>query len=342
MAGSTYVADLAEGAVVDATFAVQRKTRRRTRNGDPFLSVELADRTGRVPGVVWNDVNLLGARFDQGDTVRVLGKVEAYGGRLQISVRDLERIEGGDPLELVPGSRRDAETLEGFLEFLAGEIHHEGLRAVVSGVIDDPRVRERLRTAPASETHHDYAGGLLEHTVAVATLCREAAQLHPRLNSDILLAAALLHDVGRTETFRPGVTIAVSDEGRMLGHVLAGVRMIDAAARDAGLADDVLLPLLNAVAGHHGPLEGRRLETPEAVALYHANSLDARRRRSARGLTARWSRDISAARAAGGAYAGGRHAQERPPFIPTSAWATCTCGSATSSGRPRSIATLSA
>jgi hypothetical protein len=74
MAGSTYVTDLSEGAVVDATFAVQRKTQRRTRNGDPFLSVELADRTGRVPGVVWNDVNLLGARFDQGDTVRVLGR----------------------------------------------------------------------------------------------------------------------------------------------------------------------------------------------------------------------------------------------------------------------------
>ena len=110
MAGSTYVADLAEGAVVDATFAVQRKTRRRTRNGDPFLSVELADRTGRVPGVVWNDVNLLGARFDQGDTVRVLGKVEAYAGRLQISVRDLERIEGR-PARTRPGlaaRRRDA------------------------------------------------------------------------------------------------------------------------------------------------------------------------------------------------------------------------------------------
>jgi len=274
MAGSTYVADLAEGAVVDATFAVQRKTRRTTRNGDPFLSVELADRTGRVAGVVWNDVNLLGGRFDQGDTVRVLGKVEAYAGRLQISVRDLERIEAGDPLELVPGSRRDADTLEGFLEFLTGEIHHDGLRSLVSRLLDDPKVRERLRNAPASETHHDYAGGLLEHTVAVATLCREAAQLHPRLNSDILLAAALLHDIGRTETFRPGVTIAVSDEGRLLGHVLAGVRMIDAAA--AGLPDDVLLPLLNAVAGHHGPLEGRRLETPEAVALYHANSLDAR------------------------------------------------------------------
>jgi 3'-5' exoribonuclease len=276
MAGDTYVADLSEGTLVDAMFAVQRKQRRHTRNGDPFLSMELADRTGRVPGVVWNDVNLLGSRFDQGDTVRVLGRVESYGGRLQIAVRDLEKIEAGDPLDLVPGARRDAETLDGFVEFLAGEVAHPGLRGLLDRFLADARFRERLRSAPAAETHHDYAGGLLEQTVAVATLCREAAQLHPRLNSDILLTAALLHDVGRTETFRPGVTIAVSEQGRLLGHVLAGVRMIDAGAREAGLADDVLLPLLNAVAGHHGPIEGRRLETPEAVALHHANTLDAR------------------------------------------------------------------
>ena len=276
MAGDTYVADLSEGTLVDATFAVQRKQRRHTRNGDAFLSLELADRTGRVPAVVWNDVNLLGGRFDEGDTVRVLGKVESYDGRLQIAVRDLEKIEAGDPLDLVPGARRDAETLEGFVEFLAGEITHPGLRALLARFLADARFRERLRSAPAAETHHAYAGGLLEHTVAVATLCREAAQLHPRLNSDLLITAALLHDVGRTETFRPGVTIAVSDQGRLLGHVLAGVRMIDAAAREVGLADDVLLPLLNAVAGHHGSLEGRRLETPEAVCLHHANQLDAR------------------------------------------------------------------
>jgi 3'-5' exoribonuclease len=276
MAGDTYVTDLSEGTLVDATFAVQRKQRRHTRNGDPFLSMELADRTGRVPGVVWNDVNLLGSRFDQGDTVRVLGRVESYGGRLQIAVRDVEKIETGDPLDLVPGARRDAETLEGFVEFLAGEITHSGLRALLDRFLSDNNFRERLRSAPAAETHHDYAGGLLEHTVAVATLCREAAQLHPRLKSDLLVTAALLHDAGRTETFRPGVTIAVSEQGRLIGHVLAGVRMIDAAARDVGLEDDVLLPLLNAVAGHHGPIEGRRLETPEAVALHHANTLDAR------------------------------------------------------------------
>jgi 3'-5' exoribonuclease len=96
MAEGTYVSELEEGALVEATFAVQRKRRRRTRNGDPFLSLELADRTGRVPAVVWNDVNVLGARFDEGDTVRVLGRVESYDGRPQIAVRDVERLEQGD------------------------------------------------------------------------------------------------------------------------------------------------------------------------------------------------------------------------------------------------------
>jgi 3'-5' exoribonuclease len=276
MAGPTYVADLKDGQVVDATFAVQRKRRRTTRNGDPFLSLELADRTGRVQGVLWTDVHVIDQRFGEGDTVRVLGRVGNYDGRLQIELKDLQRLEQGDALELVPGSRRDAETLDGMVEFLAGEIHHAGLSALVAAFLDDRRFRERLRTAPASEVHHAYAGGLLEHTVAVASLCRETAQLHPRLNGDLLLAAALLHDAGRTETFRPGVTISVSDEGRLIGHVLAGVRMIDAAARRLEIEDDELLPLLNAVAGHHGPLEGRRLETAEAVALHQANALDAR------------------------------------------------------------------
>jgi 3'-5' exoribonuclease len=278
MAGSTYVSDLSEGAVVDATFAVQRKTRRTTRNGDPFLSVELADRTGRVAGVVWNDVNLLGARFDQGDTVRVLGKVEAYGGRLQISVRDLERIDAGDPLELVPGSRRDAETLEGFLEFLAGEIHHDGLRKLVSGVLDDPRTRERLRNAPASETHHDYAGGLLEHTVAVATLALETCVLHPRLNSDLLLTAAILHDAGKTLEFQLGAEIALSEAGALVGHVALGQQLVaERARRLDGFPEAKLHAISHCILAHHGvdALPGRQFRSAEALALYRLNALDA-------------------------------------------------------------------
>ena len=101
--------------------------------------------------------------------------------------------------------RRDPDELDGFLEFLAGEISHAGLQATVDRFVGDAEIRRRLRALPAApDGHHDYAGGLLEHTVGVATICRELCQLHPRLRSDLLLAAALLHDVGRTVELEPG------------------------------------------------------------------------------------------------------------------------------------------
>jgi 3'-5' exoribonuclease len=140
----------------------------------------------------------------------------------------------------------------------------------VTRFVEDEAVRVALRGLPAAETHHAYAGGLLEHTVGVATLCREAAQLHPRLRSDLVLAAALLHDVGRTEELQRGPTFRATDEGRLLGHVHLGLRLIE--NRAAALQTDVRAELLHAVAVHH---EARGARTAEAAVLYHANQLDA-------------------------------------------------------------------
>ena len=126
-------------------------------------------------------------------------------------------------------------------------------------------------TLPAApDGHHDYAGGLLEHTVGVATICRELCQLHPRLRSDLLLAAAVLHDVGRTAELEPGPGFRQTTEGRLLGHVHLGVRLIEerADALDAGARAE----LLHAVASHH---DARAAKTAEAAVLYHANQLDA-------------------------------------------------------------------
>ena len=137
--------------------------------------------------------------------MRVLGRVERFDGRLQVQVRALEPTED-DPASLAPALRRDADELEGFLEFLAGEIAHPGLAATVGTILSTPEVRDGMRALPAAgaDGHHGYAGGLLEHTVGVATLCRETAQLHPRLRADLLLAAALLHDVGRVRELGRG------------------------------------------------------------------------------------------------------------------------------------------
>ena len=277
MAGGTLVRELAAGALVDATFAVSRKERRTRRDGRPFLDLELTDKSGRVRARVWDGVPVLEQRFEVGDTVRVLGRVGEYAGKVELEVRDVERVDPGDPAEFVPGARRDIEDLDGYIDFLVGEIYHDGLRALCEAVLGEPGYRERFRTAPATENgHHSYAGGLAEHTVAVAALCRETAQLHPRLNADLLTAAALLHDCGCVDAFVTGAVILPSERGALLGHVHLGLARIERAGARARIDESALQPLLGIVASHHGAPEGRRFPSPEAVALHAANALDSR------------------------------------------------------------------
>jgi 3'-5' exoribonuclease len=265
------IAELAEDRVVEGVFAVARKQRLRTRAGAPYLALELVDASGRIPGRVWQDVDLLDARFGEGDAVRVLGRVERFRDRLQLDVRTLEPAPDADPASLTPAMRRDAEELDGFLEFLAGELTHPGLATTVGRFVGDDRIRRLYRELPAApDGHHGYAGGLLEHTVGVATLCRETAQLHPRLRSDLLLAAALLHDVGRTAELGRGPAFAPTEEGRLLGHVHLGLRLIE--ARADSLEPALRAELLHAVAAHH---DVRAARTAEAAVLFHANQLDA-------------------------------------------------------------------
>ncbi len=265
------IAELEQDRVVEGVYAVAKKERLRTRSGGHYLALELVDPSGRIEARVWNDVELLDQRFSEGDAVRVLGRVDRFRDRLQLEIRSIEAVADADPADLAPAMRRDADELDGFLEFLAGELTHSGLRATVGRFVEDGGFRERLRRLPAAPgQHHDYAGGLLEHTVGVATLCREAAQLHPRLRADLVLAAALLHDGGRTVELMPGPSFAQTPEGRLLGHVHLGLRLVE--ERSEGLPDDARAELLHAIAGHH---DLRSARTAEAAVLYHANQLDA-------------------------------------------------------------------
>jgi 3'-5' exoribonuclease len=264
------IAELQEDRVVEGVYAVAKKERRRTRTGSDYLALELVDSSGRIEARVWSDVELLDGRFGEGDAVRVLGRVDRYRDRLQLAVRSLEPAVA-DVVALTPGLRRDADELDGFLEFLGGEISHPGLRAVVGRFLDDAAFRSRLRELPASpDVHHDYAGGLLEHTVAVTTICRDTAQVHNRLRPDLLVAAALLHDAGRTLELGRAPTFRPTEEGRLLGHVQLGIRLIEGNAGDLDRA--ALAELVHAVAVHH---DGRAARTAEAAVLYHANQLDA-------------------------------------------------------------------
>jgi len=264
------IAELEQDRIVEGVYAVAKKERLRTKAGSSYLALELVDPSGRIEARVWSDVDLLDSRFAAGDAVRVLGRVDRFRDRLQLEVRSIEAAEAVDPAELAPAMRRDADELEGFLEFLAGEISHPGLRSAVGRFVEDEAFRARLRGLPATpEAHHSYAGGLLEHTVGVTTICREVAQLHPRLRADLLLAAALLHDAGRTVELTRGPVFQPTEEGRLLGHVHLGLRLIE--ERAGPLETAVRTELLHAVGSHH---DARAARTAEASVLYHANQLD--------------------------------------------------------------------
>jgi 3'-5' exoribonuclease len=267
---------LRPGDVVAGVYACTRKDRLTARTGSPYLALELRDRTSALPARVFRDADLLGGRFERGDLVRVQGRVERFRDELQLEVRSIERAADGDPAAFLPVAYRDVDELDGFLEHLAREIHDPPYRRLLDELLADDELRGEWRRAPCTRAgHHAYLGGLLEHTVAVGTLALEACQLHPRLNSDLLLAAALVHDLGRTREFTYGAEIGLTDEGRLLGHLVLGQQLL--APRLAALEERRRVALLHCVLCHHGPeaAPGRRFGSPEALALHRLNALDA-------------------------------------------------------------------
>jgi 3'-5' exoribonuclease len=282
--GRPAVVELRAGQRFEGRFACLRKDRLTARNGSPYLSLELRDRTGAIPARVFREVDRVSARFDAGDAVRVRGRAERFRGELHAELEDVRRLGTGDyePSEFLPAAYRSVDELEGFLEHLAREVHDPGLSAVVDAVLfREPAARE-FRRAPCTRAgHHAYLGGLIEHTVSVATLAGELCPLHPRLDSDLVIAAALLHDVGKVREFTYGAQFGLTDEGRLLGHLAIGAEMIGAAS--GGLPEERRVALLHCVLSHHGtdPARpggsgpARSLGSPEALALYRLNALDA-------------------------------------------------------------------
>jgi 3'-5' exoribonuclease len=240
------VATLREQQEVDGVYACTRKERRISRAGMPYLTVELADSTGTIAARAFRDADVLAGRFERGELVRVRGRVERFRAELQIALRAIDSAPDGhgDASRFLPVAYRDLDELEGFLEHLSRELYDPGLAALLARLLGDEQLRAEVRRAPCAApagaaarapagggsarapSHHAYLGGLLEHTVAVATMALELCTLHPRLDRDLLLSAALVHDLGKTREFTYGAEIAPSDEGRLLGHIELGLRVI--------------------------------------------------------------------------------------------------------------------
>jgi 3'-5' exoribonuclease len=285
--GAQTLATLRDGDAVQAVFACVRKERLITRAGDPYLTLELRDQAGSAKGRVFRDADLLAGRFERGDLVRVRGRAETFRGELQIAVEEIARVELSDEqaARFLPVSRRDLDELEGFFEHLARELYDPAYRALLERLLADRELRAGLRRAPCSlpssgatraSLHHAFLGGLLEHTVAVATMAVELCAVHPRLDRDLLLCAALVHDLGKTREYAYGADITRTEEGVMLGHVELGLRLI-AAHAPPSLTGARRLALEHCVLAHHGDGVGGggRAASAEALALQRLNALDA-------------------------------------------------------------------
>jgi 3'-5' exoribonuclease len=279
---------------VDGVFACVRKERQISRAGTPYLTVELRDSTGTIRARAFRDADVLAGRFERGELVRVKGRVERFRDELQITLAAIARADGSDedadPARFLPTAYRDLDELEGFLEHLAREVYEPGLKGLLARLLGDKALRAEIRRAPCSlpalgadsrprggaGSHHAYLGGLLEHTVAVATLALELCTLHPRLDRDLLLSAAIVHDLGKTREFTYGAEIGRSREGQLLGHVELGLRLISSHA-PATLDGERRLALEHCVMLHHGAdaASGQRFASGEALALYRLNALDA-------------------------------------------------------------------
>ncbi len=287
MPTDTTISSLRAGDEVRGVFACVRKDRLKTRTGSPYLALELRDRTGSLQARAFRDADVLSGRFERGDLVSVVGRVERFREDLVVEVSDIRRTQaGGGGAEdvsaeaFLPVAYRDMDELDGFLEHLASEVYDAGYRALLDQLLADHELRAAFRRTPCTRNgHHAYLGGLLEHTVAVATLTREVCDLHRRLNSDLLITAAIVHDLGRIREFTYGAEIGLSEEGRLLGHITLGQQLLGErfAALGAALDEPRRLALLHCVITHHGPSSapGGRFGSPEALALYRCNALDA-------------------------------------------------------------------
>lgn len=276
---------LSDGAGVRACFVVVELQVARTRNDQPYLRLTLSDRFGPVEARVWNRAEELLPTLHPGCYVGVQGRIEFFNGQLQLCVDGLQpiRVEPDDLALFLPRSARPQAAMEHDLERVLETIADPALQSLLQACIGpDGAAGPGFRIAPAAKhNHHAYLGGLLEHTLSVAGLCdRLAVHYGPGIDRDLLLTAALLHDVGKVREIGTGAGFAYTDEGKLLGHILLGLEIVTAAARRVPALDPGRLLLLqHLIAAHQGRYEWQSPREPatlEALILHYADDLDAK------------------------------------------------------------------
>lgn len=286
--GRRFVTELPAQGQIDQVFLATRKQLRPNRNGQLYLQVELADRSGSITGRMWNASDFQFEAFDDGDYVHVEGSTQLYSGNLQVIITAISRADprAVDEAEFRVLAPADVAALRQELGVILGSVRCEPLRELITETLADDDLMSAFARSPAGvKHHHAYAGGLLEHVVSLARLADRIALLYPNLDRDLLVTGVLFHDIGKTVELESERGFSYTDAGQLLGHVLLGLEILDAKIRAVEdrtgrpFDDEIAIRVKHMVASHHGEYEFGAPKLPmtlEAVALHHIDQLDAR------------------------------------------------------------------
>ncbi len=282
------ITELPPQCQLDQTFLATHKQLRPNRNGQLYIQVELADKSGTITGRLWNASDDDFGGFEDGDYVRVEGHTQLYSGSLQLIIASIERADPRtiDESEFLVLSKHDLVRLEAELNAILATITSAPLKALADELLADGPLMEAFRRTPAGvKHHHAYAGGLLDHVVNLLRLADRVAPLYSALDRNLLLVGVLVHDIGKTQELESLQGFSYTDVGQLLGHVLLGLEIVDAKIRaieartGQRFEPEAAMRVKHMIASHHGQYEFGSPKLPmtiEAIALHHLDHLDAK------------------------------------------------------------------
>lgn len=279
-----YIKDYKEGDRVFDIYLCKHKQSAVTKNGKPYDNVILQDKTGTIDAKVW-DPNSAGIEeFDTLDYIEVYGEITSFQGAHQVNVKRIRRCQEGEyiPADYLPVSRFDIDAMYGELLSLMQSVKNPYLKALLQEIFvkDEAFVKTFKQSSAAKTVHHGFVGGLLEHTLKVTKLCDYYCSAYPLLNRDLLITAAVCHDMGKTRELSPFPENDYTNDGQLLGHIIIGTEMVSGAIRKIeGFPSILAGELKHCILAHHGEFEYGSPKKPaimEATALYFADNTDAK------------------------------------------------------------------
>lgn len=280
---SIFVNQIKAGDHVSECFLVTEKNMTFSQKGAPYLSLRLKDKTGEIEGRIWDRAVELETLFKKGDIIHIQSRAASFKNALQLSIINLKKLDSNeiDPVDFTPVSKSDIQEM--FIEIMnyINNVQNYFLKELLLSFFEDPKIAESFKLAPAAKGfHHVYLGGLMEHTLSVVRVLVVVADHYREADRDLLIAGGILHDIGKIEELSYNKIFEYSDEGRLLGHIVIGIEMLNRKISTIpDFPEPIAMKLRHIILSHHGEMEfgsPKRPKTLEALMIHYIDDMDAK------------------------------------------------------------------